>query len=185
MAEMSTATITGTQPIIEALTAANTDLAAKRNTALEARATSRHASADAEAAANVQRGAVGNLAGLVQQKAAGDASFILNCGFEVSADPTPLPPITEAPTELNTKINGTPGRVIFSWSKVLSARNYEIQYTTDLTGATGWVDAAAMTGKTKLAVDDLNSGTKYAFHVRACGNGAPGPRSVVIIQMAP
>jgi hypothetical protein len=42
-----------------------------------------------------------------------------------------------------------------------------------------------MSGKTKLAINGLTSGTKYAFHVRACGNAAPGPWSVIIIQLAP
>jgi hypothetical protein len=86
---------------------------------------------------------------------------------------------------LTTKINGTPSRVILGWSKVVGGRNYEGQYTTDLIGATGWEDAAEMTGKTKLAIAGLTSGTKYAFRVRACGNAAPGPWSVIIIQLAP
>jgi hypothetical protein len=86
---------------------------------------------------------------------------------------------------LRATINGTPGRIILYWAAVTSAWNYEAQYTTDLTGATGWTDAPKMSGKTKLAINGLTSGTKYAFHVRACGNAAPGPWSVVIIQLAP
>jgi hypothetical protein len=70
-------------------------------------------------------------------------------------------------------------------SSLVGARWSAVQYTTDLTGATGWTDAPKMSGKTKLAINGLTSGTKYAFHVRACGNAAPGPWSVIIIQLAP
>jgi hypothetical protein len=84
-----------------------------------------------------------------------------------------------------TRINGTPGRVVLSWTAQLGARNYEIQYTTDLTGATGWTNAPLMPGKTKLNVDGLESGTKYAFRIRACGNKEPGPWSSIVLQRAP
>ena len=39
-----------------------------------------------------------------------------------------------------------------------------------------------MAGGRSLAVDDLTSGTKYAFRVRACGNGTPGPWSGSVQQ---
>ncbi len=86
---------------------------------------------------------------------------------------------------MRTRINGTPGRIIMSWKSVLGARNYEVQYTTDLTGATGWVNADSMAGAPRLNVDGLTSGTRYALRVRACGNGAPGPWSGPVQQLAP
>ncbi len=51
---------------------------------------------------------------------------------------------------------------MMSWKRVLGARNYEVQYTTDLSGVTGWTDAAEMSGGTRLNVDGLVSGTRYA-----------------------
>jgi hypothetical protein len=65
------------------------------------------------------------------------------------------------------------------------ARNYEAQETTDLTGATGWESAEEMPSATKLSFEGLTSGTKYAFRVRAWGNGMPGPWSTPVQQMAP
>jgi hypothetical protein len=42
-----------------------------------------------------------------------------------------------------------------------------------------------MAGGTRLNVDGLTSGTRYALRVRACGNGIPGPWSSPVQQLAP
>lgn len=65
------------------------------------------------------------------------------------------------------------------------AWNYAAQYTTDLSGATGWTDVPETTGKTKLAIGGLTSGIRYAFRLRPLNGGAVGPWSATIVQMAP
>ncbi|MDQ6764879.1 MAG: hypothetical protein M3Z22_02080 [Verrucomicrobiota bacterium] len=45
----------------------------------------------------------------------------------------PLPPLEHAPSNVKAKING-------------GARNYEVQFTTDLSGATGWVTVPTTPG---------------------------------------
>jgi hypothetical protein len=93
--------------------------------------------------------------------------------------------VEDAPGSLRTRVNGVPGQVLVSWSAPAGARNYEAQVTTDLSGATGWTSAPEMPGKTRIAFEKLESGTQYAFRVRAWGNGMPGPWNSPIQQMAP
>lgn len=185
VAAMSRTVITGTEPLIDSLDAANTDLAAKMAAAQRARQAARQAQAALLASAKGQKGAYTALGNEVNNLAQGEAAFVLSTGYGVRSKAVPYPPIEHAPTEVRTAVNGSPGRVIVSWKGVRGARNYEVQYTTDLTGATGWVSAPAMSGGGKLAIDGLNSGTKYGFRVRACGNGTPGPWSGPVQQMAP
>ncbi len=82
-------------------------------------------------------------------------------------------------------MNGVHGQVLFSWKGLPGARNYEAQETSDLSGATGWESATEMPSGAKPPFEWLTSGTKYAFRVRAWGNGMPGPWSTPVQQMAP
>lgn len=177
--------MTGTQPLIDDLDASNVDLTAKIAAAQTARQAARQAQAAMEASAKAQKGSYTALGNEVNNVAQGSASFVLSTGYGVRAKAVPFPPIDHAPTDVRTQMNGAPGNVIISWKGVRGARNYEVQYTTDLTGATGWVSAPAMAGGSKLTVGGLTSGTKYAFRVRACGKGTPGPWSGPVQQLAP
>ena len=170
--------------VVTTLGTANTSLTSLQATALEARRVSTQATEAVIAAAILQRTAYGNVANAVNTEAGGDAAFIMSCGFNVRATPTPIPPITEPPTQLKTSINGVPGRVVLYWTGVLGARVYEAQYTTDLSGATGWTTVGSTPSKTRVNVDGLTSGTRYAIRVRALGNGQPGPWSGPVQQMA-
>lgn len=123
------------------------------------------------------------LVGYINSVADGNVPFILSCGVPVRSTPTPTPPLQTPPADVTTRINGVPGRVYLSWKSVKGARNYEVQYTTDLTGATGWVTLAETPGKTRTEANDLTSGTRYAFRVRAMGNGERGPWSGPVQQM--
>jgi hypothetical protein len=169
---------------VTALTTPTTTLADLQATALEARRLSTQATADVVAAAELQRVAYGNVANVVNTEADGDAGFIMSCGFNVRATPSPIPEISEPPKELRTSINGVPGRIVLGWKGVLGARIYEAQYTTDLTGATGWTTVESTPSKSRVNVDGLTSGTKYALRVRGLGNGRPGPWSGPVQQMA-
>lgn len=181
---MSKVVMTGTQPLIDLLDTANIGLTDLQAAVLEARQGSVQASAALRAGAKSQVLAYGNLANHVQTVSEGDTSFILSTGYGVRASRVPYPPL-EPPIDVRTRINGTPGQVTVSWKTVFGARNYEVQYTTDLSGATGWTSAPQMSGAGRLNVEGLTSGAKYAFRVRACANAMPGPWSGPVQQLAP
>jgi hypothetical protein len=185
VAAMSREAMTGTEPLIDELDAANTDLQAKQAAVIEARAEASQAGAALRASAKTQRGAYGNLASHVNTVADGSDAFVLSTGYEVRATPTPRPPLTEPPSNVRTRINGVPGNVLVLWKGLSGARNYEVQYTTDLSGATGWSNVPETPGTTRLNVGGLVSGTKYAFRVRGLSTGQPGPWSGPVPQMAP
>ena len=175
----------GTEPLIDDLEAKNTDLTAKHAAAIAARGAVAEANAALRASAGAQRNSFGDLGGHVNTVADGDDTFILSAGYEVRSTPAPLPPITVGPANVRARINGVVGQVTLIWQTLVGARNYEVQYSTDLSGLTGWVTVAETPGKGRLDVGGLTSGTKYAFRVRGYGNAQPGPWSDIVQQMAP
>lgn len=174
-----------TDPAIDALDTANTNLVSKRQAATESERTKDQAFETQRTASTTQGAALTALASRVQDLSGGDPGYILSCGLQVRASAKPRPPVTESPTELSTQVNGKPGRIGMKWKAVPDALNYEAQYTTDLTGATGWISASEMPTATKVAFDGLTSGTKYAFRVRGWGKGGAGPWSSPVQRMAP
>ncbi|HEY3662345.1 MAG TPA: fibronectin type III domain-containing protein [Chthoniobacterales bacterium] len=91
--------------------------------------------------------------------------------------------MVDPPYALRTKVNGTPGNVYFSWTAPTGAQFFEVQYTTDLSGETGWTSPGEMPSASKATFEGLTSGTRYSFRVRAWGNGRPGPWSTPVQQM--
>lgn len=184
MAARSRATLAGPQPLVDDLDAKTATLAEKQAAALSARAASAQATADVVTAAGEQRVSVGNLAAHVNTVADGNYGVIRGCGFEVRSSAMPKPPLDVPPGDLATSVNGVPRRVYVTWKGVAGARNYEVQHTKDLSYASGWETLPETPGKTRAEVNGLDSGTKYAFRVRALGNGAPGPYCSPIQQVA-
>lgn len=182
---MSSEVMPPTDPLIVKLQASNTDLQEKIANVLVSRAAVYHAMTELDLSAATQRTDYGNLGALVQTNSDGSAIYITSCGFGVRSNGTPTPPVEDAPGDLRTRVNGVPGMINFSWGGVNYARNYEVQTTTDLSGATGWASQTEMPSKTKLPILALESGTKYALRARAWGNGMPGPWSTPVQQMAP
>ena len=182
---MSSIVMSPTEPLLAKLHASNTDLENKNALLIAAHAAIAHARAALALSQATQRTDYGNLGGLVQTNADGEATYITSCGFELRANPSPTPSVEDAPTDLRSRVNGVPGVIYFSWASVLYARNYEVQITTDLSGATGWTSQTEMPSKLRLTVAGLVSGTKYAIRVRAWGNGMAGPWSTPVQQMAP
>jgi hypothetical protein len=180
---MSSDVMPPTEPLIVTLQTANTDLLAKHAAAMEAKLSLIHSRADLHTSAQAQRTAFNNLGGLVQTDSDGNAAYITSCGYGVRSNGTPAPPVEDPPEALRTQVNGTPGQVLFSWKAPVGARYFEAQSTTELSGETGWVTAGEMPTKTKISFTDLTSGTRYAFRVRAWGNGLPGPWSTPVQQM--
>ena len=170
-------------PLIVALQSATSDLAAKHAEAIAARQELNEAYSALRDSSEAQRTAFNNLGGLVQTDSNGSATYILSCGYGVRSNGTPAPSVDDPPYRLLTKVNGTPGKVVLSWSAPTGARYFEAQSTTDLSGLTGWVSAPQMPTKTKIDFEGLTSGTRYAFRARAWGNGMPGPWSTPVQQM--
>ena len=183
VATMSSVVMPPASPLIVLLQSANTDLEAKHAAVMEARQGLNEAHSGMRQSADTQRTAFNNLAGLVQTDSNGDATYIMSCGYGVRSNGTPAPSVEDPPLDLRTKVNGIPGRVLFSWSAPVGARYYEAQSTTDLAGETGWVTAGEMPSRTNIDFEGLTSGTRYAFRVRAWGNGLPGPWSSPVQQM--
>ena len=182
---MSRVAMSGAQPLIDSLDTANTDLQAKQAAAEAKRQEASESRAALRDAARTQRTAFSNLAGHVNTVADGSAAFILSTGYGVRANPAPKPPIEDAPGNVRTRINGVPGQVTVIWKGVAGARNYEVQYSLDLSGATGWTTVAETPGGGRLSVGGLTSGTRYVFRVRGYGNAQPGPWSSPVPQIAP
>ncbi|MDQ6655423.1 MAG: M12 family metallo-peptidase, partial [Verrucomicrobiota bacterium] len=57
-----------------------------------------------------------------------------------------MPPLEHAPSNVKAKINGVPTQIYLTWKTVRGARNYEVQFTIDLSGATGWVTVPTTPG---------------------------------------
>lgn len=185
VATMSGGVLGDSAPLVMALTTANTELQATKDTVDMAKQALAEAYSGMRDSSESQRIAFNNLGGLVQTNSDGGGTYILSCGYGIRSNGSPIPPVEDAPGNLRTRVNGVPGQVLFSWNGVNGARNYEGQKTTDLTGATGWESAVEMPSATKLPFEGLTSGTKYGFRVRAWGNGMPGPWSTPVQQMAP
>ena len=174
-----------TEPVIMTLNTTNLDLQTKHANLLAVKAELGNAKQELKVSAAAQRSAYNNLGALVQTNSNGEGTFITSCGFELRSTGGPTPPVEDAPDKRITRVNGVPGVIHLSWDKVLYARNYEVQTTTDLTGATGWKSQPEMPGVLRLQVPDLVPGTTYALRVRAWGKSLPGPWSGPIQQMAP
>ena len=183
VATMSAEVMPPTAPLIVALQAANTDLEAKQAAAVEKRQEKNEAYSALRDSKEAQRTAFNNLGGLVQTDSNGSPTYILSCGFGVRSNGTPAPSVEDPPYSLRTQVNGTPGKVLLSWLPPTGARYFEAQSTTNLSGETGWVNAEQMPTKSKIDFEGLTSGTRYAFRVRAWGNGMPGPWSTPVQQM--
>lgn len=182
-ASMSGTAMGPTEPTVVALNTTNSDLNAKQAALLEAVQTTREARSSLRAAAKAQRVAFGNLGTRVQLQSDGDETYILSCGFGVRSSGTPNPPVVDPPTALKTKVNGSSGKVYFSWTAPTGAQFFEVQSTTDPTGAAGWTTAPEMPSASKTTIENLTSGTRYSLRVRAWGNGQPGPWSTPVQQM--
>lgn len=183
-ARMSREILPGPQPLVDELAAATEDLKAKQAAALEIRQLTLQATSELRQSAKQLNYAYGNLAAHVETSAVGRSTMILGAGFDLWSVRTPLAPLA-APTNLRARVPTMPGMVLLSWTPEYGARLYQVQYTMDLSGSSGWTDVPENATTARLSVEGLASGTRYAFRVRACARGIPGPWSPAVQQMAP
>ncbi len=109
----------------------------------------------------------------------GDASVIMNYGFEAS-DGTHSKVLLVAPT-IKTVDNSASGQFKLGIKAVPGARGYEAEVKTP-TG--DWVTAGYSTGTRNFMVFKLVTGTLYSIRVRAvAGNSNRGPWSEVLTKM--
>ncbi|MGI9087395.1 MAG: fibronectin type III domain-containing protein [Chthoniobacterales bacterium] len=181
---MSKTVLTGTQPLIDALDTANTNLATLQAAALQAKQASAQAFAAVQAAGKVQAQTYGNLANHVSTVSEGDASFILSTGYGVRATPAPVPSPT-APDLLRARMGKDPGTILVQWKAVIGAKVYAAEYSTDLSGTGTFTAVDETPSAARLLLSGLESGTVYLIRVCALANGYPGPFAAPVQQMAP
>ena len=124
-----------------------------------------------------------DLGNYVQDETGGDATKILTTTYAVASDNTA--PITlVAPDHFVVTIGDEDGEFNVDWDNVPGARGYETEYTTDLTGATGWGNRKFST-PSEQDIKNLTSGTKFLVRVRAVGASGEGPWTSVVQRRAP
>lgn len=181
---MSKVAMPGDQPLITALSTATDKLGTLLENAKTARQASLQASAAVQEAVKIHLLSYTNLANHVATTSNGNATFILSTGYGVRATPTPVPS-PGAPTHLRVKMGTDPGSIQAIWKAIIGAKVYNVQYTTDPTGADAWIDADSTPSAARLLLTGLESGTTYLIRVCALGNGLPGPFTTPVQQMAP
>ncbi len=97
----------------------------------------------------------------VQSLSGGDAAKIASSGFDVASEGR-APIALTAPDEISATAGDDVGEVDLACDPVRGARSYEVQATTDVTGAAGWSTAAIRSR-----------------------SGEPGPWSITVQKMAP
>jgi hypothetical protein len=101
--------------------------------------------------------------------AQGDREVILSSGFGVAKEPEPITELRQ-PKNLGTILCKQEGRVKLNWDSVPGALNYLVDMTTTnpASGEASW-SVAGYTSKSRFQIDNLPSGVKYWFRVRALG----------------
>ena len=124
-----------------------------------------------------------DLGNYVQDETGGDATKILITTYAVASDNT-APIALVAPDHFVVTIGNEDGEINVDWDNVPGARGYETEYTTYLTGATGWGNRKFST-PSKQDIRNLTSGTKYLVRVRALGTFGEGPWTAAVQRRAP
>ncbi|MFZ1686664.1 MAG: fibronectin type III domain-containing protein [Flavobacteriales bacterium] len=121
------------------------------------------------------------LAGYVQQVAAGDENKILASGFEVRRRSGPIGDLNP-PANLAGRITTLTGRVSLDWDRERGADTYKV-FRSDTSDPFKW-DLVAVTTRSRFNVDSLTPGTFYWFAVSAIGAAGESSKSDVLRAMA-
>jgi hypothetical protein len=124
------------------------------------------------------------LSDYVSNTSEGSAEKILSSGFEIAKQAEPLPPLVQ-PSGLMTVLTKHEGRILLDWISVTGALNYLVDMTTvDPAAAEPDWKVAGYTSKSRFQVDNLPSGVKYWFRVRALGTRDQSAYSEPALGMA-
>ena len=121
------------------------------------------------------------LAGYVQQVAAGDEDKILASGFEVRRRPSPIGEL-RPPSNLSGRVTTFSGRVALDWDRDRGADSYKV-FKSDTSSPFNWT-LLTTTTRSKFNVDELTPGTFYWFAVTAVGAAGETSMSDVLRAMA-
>lgn len=135
-----------------------------------ARQTCKQMMANRETALATAVAKVGALASITELVTEGNAAFILSAGFDVRAEPTPVPELS-APINVRAETNGTPGHTYVSCNPLTDAKGYLVQKCPDPLTEAGWVTVAAPT-KASCDTNGVQPGMKTWY--RMCGVNARG-----------
>ena len=96
---------------------------------------------------------------------------------------SPAVGVLSAPQNLHATMGDFPGTTDLHVDRVKSTSSYLWRHTTDLTGATGWVNDLPTT-KSSTTIAGLVSGTKYLFQSAVIGSAGQSPWSDPAVSMA-
>lgn len=171
-------------PALAQVTAAITAVEQANAQALEARALSKQRTAALEDVESDLIDEVTRLASYVESASGGRDDVILSAAMDVRAQGTiPSTPPT-APVNLTATTGDQDGEVDLSWNAAQGAQSYIVQVSPNPPTDTSWTQAAVVTAS-KCTVENLTSGSKYWFRVRAVGAGGQGGWSDPTTKMAP
>ncbi|MEO8067832.1 MAG: fibronectin type III domain-containing protein [Flavobacteriales bacterium] len=121
------------------------------------------------------------LAGYVQQVAAGDEDKILSSGFEVRRRATPIGELNP-PQNLAGRLTVLTGRVALDWDPERGTDTYKV-FRSDTSDPFKW-DLIAVSTRSRFNVDGLIPGRYYWFAVSAIGAAGETSMSDVLRAMA-
>jgi hypothetical protein len=130
-------------------------------------------------------GMVAILRAYVQTTSLGDELIILSSGFDVRGKGVPVG-ILNPPANVRVVFGLHPGELIIRWSGVALRSGYKVQMSTDILNPAGWADLPnGDTGKVRLVVGGLTSGSIYWFRVFTKSSAGYSGPSNAVLHMAP
>lgn len=164
------------QTALDALSAAEADVEAKKTALKQARATR-------DAAELAMDSALNSRASYCEAAQPNDDAALASTGLPLRTAPAAIGDLP-APGDLVASMGDDPGEMELSWDPVYGANSYAIEKREHNVPAAVWA-AVQTVSQSKLTVTGLTSGTTYAFRVRAIGPKGTGPWSDEAVKMSP
>ncbi len=120
------------------------------------------------------RDLIKELAGYVQAVSKGDKPQVQDGGFDVVEPGEPIGELP-APQALGSRLTTLEGRVALDWERVNGAKMYQVYMSTS-NDPLKW-ELVAVTTKSRVNVDSLESGRFYWFAVNAVGAAGASSKS--------
>jgi hypothetical protein len=119
----------------------------------------------------------------VQAATSGAPDKMATTGFRASKRPSPVG-IPAQVMRLVLEAGPIDGTLKASWKPVRGVKVYEMETTSDPTGANAWAYKGTVT-KAKATINSFVSGTRIWLRVRAIGAAGPGPWSDPAVKTVP